>query len=303
LLPGMERCGLHRHGDLRPPPDAAANHDRRHSLRRDHLCPAEPGVPIRVVDRRAGRGADCPGRRKVCGSLVGTEQRTAGRCAALPLHSRSGERHDLGRPTCLLGHGAGRRHYPLARVPPTRDRRSGASDSVSDSLGVRADPERHVRTTDHLQRNGAGVFHGTHALDDLPPPLARDRSKSCLLQPLVSGLADASNRGGHVDRRLKRGAATRGSTLWRCDRGGRTALLLLLEAKERPVWPAAHGTVNVGADFVNGGTERILNKTIILTSDLTASRTRFPRQGRNERPRGGTYRASLNRSLRSHASG
>src|SRR5690349_20162188 len=94
----------------------------------------------------------------------------------------------MGRPSSLLGHGAGWADYSLAGTPESEDRSARTSDRISDNLGFGADRDGHLRAVDHLQRNGVGMLHGIDTVCNLSAPFERGRATPRLLQPGVSGL-------------------------------------------------------------------------------------------------------------------
>src|SRR5689334_3522917 len=116
----------------------------------------------------------------------------------------------------------------MAGLPPSRNRRSGTCDSLSNALGFSADRERHLRAIDYLQWNGAGVLHGVDPVGHLPSTFEKPGSERPLPQSMVSGAAGPARRRGYVGRGLECLAATGRSLLWSSDGGSRVAVLFLL---------------------------------------------------------------------------
>ena len=83
-----------------------AARNQAHGLRRRALSVAQCGLSVRAIDCRAGSRTNHSGRGEGSCGFVGATERTVGRRHTLSLHRRSGERHDLGRTPCILGHGA-----------------------------------------------------------------------------------------------------------------------------------------------------------------------------------------------------
>src|SRR6187549_1713341 len=128
----------------------------------------------------------------------------------------------------------------MAGLPPSRNRRPGTCDSLSDALGFSTDRERHLRTINYLQWNGPGILYGINPVGHFPSSFENSGSGPRLQQSVVSGVAGSACLGGHVSCGLEPLAATGRSLVWSGNSGRRVALLFLLAAKERPNWSARH---------------------------------------------------------------
>lgn len=132
--------------DIENPRDLAKNHDRGNSIRRRGLSPAECGVPVSLAHHGTGTGTYCAGGGESRYGLVGAAERAAGCRDPLSLYRGSGQRDDLGRTPCLLGHGTRRHDQPLARPGAPSNQCTGPRDRLPKSLGFAADSQWYVRT-------------------------------------------------------------------------------------------------------------------------------------------------------------
>ncbi len=113
---GMLRLYCHRGRERSP--HAAESHDWRYRVCRGHLCAVERRVLYPPCPWQNWlRIRSCRSPRKSAAAYGDRTAHTGGG-TTVPVHRRSSERDGLGRPTCLLGHGAGWHDQSMAGLLP-----------------------------------------------------------------------------------------------------------------------------------------------------------------------------------------